>query len=140
VPVPGRVLAGFRADKLSGETKPLENCDTVACTVREPLGVCALITAWNSALQFLANKLPPALAAGNTVVIKRSEFTSVSTLALADLGADFGRHRAGSEAAQRLKGTGWPVATVAGRLAAGARFRRRRAGGCASRAADSPRP
>lgn len=79
-----RFFAGM-ADKLNGETKPLDNYDTVDYTVREPMGVCALITAWNSPLQLLANKLPPALAAGNTVVIKPSEFTSVSTLALADL-------------------------------------------------------
>ncbi|HXZ63423.1 MAG TPA: aldehyde dehydrogenase [Streptosporangiaceae bacterium] len=79
-----RFFAGL-ADKLNGETKPLDNYDTVDYTVREPLGVCALITAWNSPLQLLANKLPPALAAGNTAVIKPSEFTGVSTLALGEL-------------------------------------------------------
>ena len=46
----------------------------------EPLGVVAVITPWNSPLLLLAWKLAPALAAGNTVVIKPSEFTSASTL------------------------------------------------------------
>src|SRR5262249_40358289 len=46
----------------------------------EPLGVVAMITPWNSPLLLLAWKLAPALAAGNTAVIKPSEFTSASTL------------------------------------------------------------
>jgi (Z)-2-((N-methylformamido)methylene)-5-hydroxybutyrolactone dehydrogenase len=49
---------------------------------REPLGVVALITAWNSPMGLLANKLAPALAAGNCVVIKPSEHASVTTLEL----------------------------------------------------------
>jgi aldehyde dehydrogenase (NAD+) len=79
-----RFFAGM-ADKLNGESKPLDNYNTIDFTVREPVGVCVLITAWNSPLQLLANKLPPALAAGNTVVIKPSEFTSASTLELGKL-------------------------------------------------------
>ena len=54
-------------------------------TKREPLGVVVAITPWNSPLLLLTWKLAPALAAGNTVVIKPSEFTSCSTLALMDL-------------------------------------------------------
>ena len=76
-----RFFAGA-ADKLAGETKPLDRESLFDYTTLEPLGVCALITAWNSPLQLLANKLAPALAAGNTVVVKPSEHTSVSTLSL----------------------------------------------------------
>ena len=79
-----RFFAGA-ADKLAGETKPLDRESLFDYTTLEPLGVCALITAWNSPLQLLANKLAPALAAGNTVVVKPSEHTSVSTLEFASL-------------------------------------------------------
>lgn len=51
----------------------------------EPVGVCALLIAWNSPIQLLANKLAPALAAGNTVVVKPSELASASILELAQL-------------------------------------------------------
>ncbi|HEY8474327.1 MAG TPA: aldehyde dehydrogenase family protein [Natronosporangium sp.] len=74
-----RYMAGA-ADKIHGETKPLDNYATVDFTTREPIGVAALITAWNSPLQLLANKLPAALAAGNTVVVKPSEHTTASTV------------------------------------------------------------
>lgn len=86
-----RYMAGM-ADKIHGETKPLDSYSTVDFTTREPAGVAALITAWNSPLQLLANKLPAALAAGNTVVIKPSEHTTASTLEflrLADQTLDF---------------------------------------------------
>jgi aldehyde dehydrogenase (NAD+) len=52
---------------------------------REPVGVCALITAWNAPILLLAMKLAPALAAGCTVVIKPSELTPTSTLRIAEL-------------------------------------------------------
>ena len=79
-----RFFAGY-ADKLYGEVIPLDNPANLDYTVREPMGVAVLITAWNSPLQLLSNKLPPALAAGNTVVIKPSEYTSATTLELAEL-------------------------------------------------------
>ena len=47
---------------------------------REPLGVAVLITAWNSPMGLLSNKLAPALAAGNCVVVKPSEHASATTL------------------------------------------------------------
>lgn len=74
-----RHFAGY-ADKLHGETIPLDNGDMFDFTLVEPLGVAVLITAWNSPLSLLANKLAPALATGNTVVIKPSEHASASTL------------------------------------------------------------
>ncbi|PRZ44173.1 aldehyde dehydrogenase (NAD+) [Antricoccus suffuscus] len=79
-----RFFAGA-ADKLSGRTIPMDSIDTFDYTLAEPAGVAALITAWNSPMQLLANKLAPALAAGNCVVIKPSEHASLSTLAIADL-------------------------------------------------------
>lgn len=79
-----RFYAGL-ADKLGGTTKTLDRHDAFDYTTREPLGVVALITAWNSPISLLSNKLAPALAAGNTAVIKPSEHTSVSTLEFARL-------------------------------------------------------
>ncbi|MQA98158.1 MAG: aldehyde dehydrogenase family protein [Streptosporangiales bacterium] len=79
-----RFFAGC-ADKLSGRTIPMDSDALFDYTLREPVGVAALITAWNSPMQLLANKLAPALAAGNCVVIKPSEHASMSTLALIDI-------------------------------------------------------
>jgi aldehyde dehydrogenase (NAD+) len=56
-----------------------------AFTRREPLGVIACIVPWNSPLLLLTWKLAPALAAGNTVVIKPSEHASASALAFVEL-------------------------------------------------------
>ncbi|MCU1528903.1 MAG: aldehyde dehydrogenase, partial [Frondihabitans sp.] len=61
-----------------------------AWTRREPLGVVAAIAPWNNPLALLAWKLFPALATGNTVVVKPSEVTPVSTLLLARLGIEAG--------------------------------------------------
>lgn len=74
-----RFFAGY-ADKLWGSQIPLDRRDSFDYATREPLGVVALITAWNSPMGLLANKLAPALAAGNCVVIKPSEHASVTTL------------------------------------------------------------
>lgn len=68
------------ADKIMGQVIPLERDEIFDFTLREPVGVVAAITAWNSPLQFVANKLPAALAAGNTVVLKPSEHASVTSL------------------------------------------------------------
>jgi len=74
-----RFFAGA-ADKLRGSQIPLDNGEIFDVTYREPLGVVALITAWNSPMGLLANKLAPALAAGNCVVIKPSEHASATTV------------------------------------------------------------
>lgn len=74
-----RFFAGF-ADKLYGSYIPLDSYESVDYAAWEPVGVCVLLTAWNSPIQLLSNKLAPALAAGNTVVIKPSEYASVTTL------------------------------------------------------------
>ena len=59
--------------------------DHFVFTTWEPLGVVAAITAWNSPLLLLTWKLAPGLAAGNTFVIKPSEYASASTVAFAEL-------------------------------------------------------
>src|ERR1700737_225523 len=74
-----RYFAGV-ADKIAGSGIPLDDANTFDFLLREPVGVCALLIAWNSPMQLLANKLAPALAAGNTVVIKPSEFASASVV------------------------------------------------------------
>lgn len=71
---------GGLADKIQGTVVPLDKQGYFNFTRHEPLGVVAAITPWNSPLLLLAWKLAPALAAGCTVVVKPSEFTSASTL------------------------------------------------------------
>ena len=73
------------ADKLSGDTLPIDKPDMVAFTQREPLGVVAAVVPWNSQLFLTAVKLGPALAAGNTVVLKASEHASAPLLAFGRL-------------------------------------------------------
>lgn len=73
------------ADKVEGTTIPSDLADFFVYTRREPVGVVAAITPWNSPLQLLAMKIGPALAAGCTVVVKPPEQASVSTLELAPL-------------------------------------------------------
>ncbi|MET4579146.1 aldehyde dehydrogenase family protein [Ottowia thiooxydans] len=68
-----------------GETIPVASHDVLNYTLREPLGVCALIMPWNYPMTLTVNKLAPALAAGNTVILKPSEVTPLSTMALARL-------------------------------------------------------
>ncbi len=71
---------GGLADKIEGAVIPTDKADTFNYTLREPVGVCAMIVAWNSPLMLMTWKLAPALAAGCTAVIKPSEFTSASAL------------------------------------------------------------
>lgn len=71
-------------DKIYGENCPVED-GFINYTIREPLGVCGLITPWNFPLLLGAWKLAPALAMGNTVVLKPSPFTSLSTLRLFEI-------------------------------------------------------
>ena len=76
---------GGLADKIEGAVIPVDKVDTFNFTRREPLGVCVAITPWNSPLLLTAKKLAPGLAAGNTFVVKPSEFTSASVLELVRL-------------------------------------------------------
>jgi acyl-CoA reductase-like NAD-dependent aldehyde dehydrogenase len=68
------------ADKIHGETLPIDKPDLFVFTHREPLGVIAAVVPWNSQLFLSAVKIGPALAAGNTVVLKASEFASAAML------------------------------------------------------------
>lgn len=76
---------GGLADKIEGATLPLDKKGYFSFTRHEPLGVVAAITPWNSPLLLASWKIAPALAAGCTVVIKPSEFTSASTIEFAAL-------------------------------------------------------
>lgn len=78
------------ADKLEGGTLPLDKPDLFAYTVHEPLGVVAGIIPWNSPLYLTAIKLAPALAAGNTIVLKPSEHASATLIELARLALEAG--------------------------------------------------
>jgi aldehyde dehydrogenase (NAD+) len=71
---------GGLADKVEGRVIPIDKPGVFNFTREEPVGVVAAITPWNSPLLLAAWKLAPALAAGNTVVWKPSEFSSVSAL------------------------------------------------------------
>ncbi len=84
-----RFFAGY-ADKLYGRTIPLDGPGMFDFTRRRAHGVAALITAWNSPIALLANKLPPALATGNAVVVKPSEHASVTTCELGRLAVEAG--------------------------------------------------
>lgn len=81
---------GGLADKVEGAVIPIDKQGFFTYTRKEPVGATAMITPWNSPLFLLAWKLAPALAAGCTVVVKPSEFTSASTVELARLLTDSG--------------------------------------------------
>ncbi len=76
---------GGLADKIEGRAIPIDKPGVLNYTREEPLGVVAAITAWNSPLMLATWKLAPALAAGNTVVWKPSEYSSASALAFGEL-------------------------------------------------------
>ncbi len=71
------------ADKVQGDTLPIDKSNMWTITVREPLGVVAAVVPWNSQLFLVAVKIGPALAAGNTVVLKASEHASAPMLEFA---------------------------------------------------------
>lgn len=76
---------GGLADKLDGRTIPADRPGLLNYTVREPLGVVVAVLPWNSPLRLAAWKVAPALAAGNTVIVKPSEFASASLLRFCEL-------------------------------------------------------
>ena len=81
---------GGLADKIEGAVIPIDKPGMFNYTRHEPLGVVAAITPWNSPLMLASWKLAPALAAGNTVVLKPSEYTSASALEFVKLFAQAG--------------------------------------------------
>lgn len=91
--VPRTVLCfryfGGMADKLEGSVIPVD-AGFLNYVEREPIGVVGAIVPWNFPLMFTSWKLGPALAAGNTVVIKPSEITPLSTLRIGELAQEVG--------------------------------------------------
>jgi aldehyde dehydrogenase (NAD+) len=80
---------GGAADKLLGETIPSED-GALVYTIREPFGVVAHVTPWNSPLSQMCRGVAPCLAAGNTVVVKPSEITPITSLVAARLFVEAG--------------------------------------------------
>jgi len=119
---------GGMADKLQGDVVPVEE-GFLNYVLREPVGVVGQIVPWNFPLMFTSWKLGPALAAGNTVVMKQAELTPLTTLKIAELarevgfppgvlnvvqgyGARAGQHLAEHPGVQKISFTG---STVTGR-------------------------
>src|SRR5690242_4567718 len=77
------------ADKIHGETIPVKG-NYLTYTLREPVGVVAAIVPWNFPLLLAAWKVAPALACGNTVIVKPASQTPLTALALADIAQQAG--------------------------------------------------
>ncbi len=75
---------GGAANKIFGETVPVQD-PGLDVTLREPVGVCALITPWNFPLVIATWKIAPALACGNTIVVKPASYTPLTVLRLAEI-------------------------------------------------------
>ncbi len=89
----GMVIATFRyyvgaPERLLGDTIPVAG--GIAMTFREPLGVVGLITPWNFPLAIASWKMAPALAAGNTIVLKPAELTPLTAMRFAELALEAG--------------------------------------------------
>ena len=102
-------FAGW-ADRLTGDVIPLNQQDAFDYTLREPLGVVAAIVPWNAPLSLTIWKLAPAIATGNTIVVKPSELAPLVPLRLMELAAKAGLprgvvnlvHGTGAETGQAL--------------------------------------
>src|SRR5207249_4929675 len=81
---------GGMATKVQGDVIPSSFKGVLNYTLREPLGVVGQIVPWNFPLMFVAWNIAPALAAGNTVVLKPAEYTPMSALEVARLSVDAG--------------------------------------------------
>jgi len=87
-----RYFAGW-CDKIQGDTIPINHArpsKNLCFTKKEPIGVCGLIVPWNYPLMMLAWKISPLLAAGNTVVLKPAQVTSMTALKFAELAVKAG--------------------------------------------------
>jgi gamma-glutamyl-gamma-aminobutyraldehyde dehydrogenase len=98
-------------DKIYDQTAPVGD-DAVAMIVREPVGVVAAVLPWNFPLLMLAWKIAPALAAGNSVIVKPAEQTSLTALRVAELASEAGLPRG---VLQVLPGDGAAVGEPLGR-------------------------
>jgi len=99
---------GGAANKIFGESIPVQD-PGIDVTLREPVGVCALITPWNFPLVIASWKIGPALACGNTIVVKPATYTPLSALMLADLLVEAGLP---AEAISVLPGPGSTTGTA----------------------------
>jgi acyl-CoA reductase-like NAD-dependent aldehyde dehydrogenase len=79
-----RYFAGW-CTKIEGAVSPVSLPDTLHYVRREPVGVCALITPWNFPMMIAAWKIAPALACGNTVILKPAEQTPLTSVRLVEL-------------------------------------------------------
>lgn len=77
------------ATKIGGETNPTPH-GYLNYTLREPVGVCALIVPWNYPIMLTMRKVAPAIAAGNTVVVKPASATPLTALVMAELALEAG--------------------------------------------------
>ena len=75
---------GSAVNHMTGQTIPVNNTG-LDFTLREPIGVCALIVPWNGPIAIAAKKAAPALAAGNSVILKPAPATPLTALELADI-------------------------------------------------------
>ena len=82
--------AAGEAPRMYGETIPANTTEKRILVQRQPVGVCAIITPWNFPAAMITRKLGPALAAGCTTVIKPSELTPLSALAIGELAIEAG--------------------------------------------------
>jgi aldehyde dehydrogenase (NAD+) len=80
---------GGWSDKVMGETIPVKG-NHLTYTLREPLGVCAAIVPWNFPLLIAVWKIAPALATGNTIIVKPASQTPLTALALGDIAIEVG--------------------------------------------------
>ncbi len=99
------------ADKIYDQTAPVGD-DALAVIVREPVGVVGAVLPWNFPLLMLAWKIAPALAAGNSVIVKPAEQTSLTALRVAELAMEAGLPRG---VLQVLPGSGPDVGEPLGR-------------------------
>ena len=77
------------ADKLFGKVSPMQD-DAIGMVLREPVGVAACVLPWNFPMLMMAWKVGPALAAGNSVIVKPAEQTSMTALRMAELSLEAG--------------------------------------------------
>jgi len=91
IPMAAEILQYFAgwADKIHGETVPVK-ASALVYTRREPLGVVAAIVPWNFPLLLAIYKVAPALAAGNTVILKPASQTPLTALAFGEIAAEVG--------------------------------------------------
>ena len=99
---------GGAANKILGETIPVQD-PGIDVTLREPVGVCALITPWNFPAVIATWKIAPALACGNSIVVKPASATPLSTLAVAEILVEAGLP---PEAVSVLPGPGSSLGTA----------------------------